>query len=620
MILTSTYRDQTTLSRDLLAAFSPLDHPTTATLTAQELTGAFERLMRRLAVLVALHGAAAAGTFLAALADPGDGADVVDVAAAFLEHGAGEAAAGPSEIQQELVHFSRIVDIGHLGLHAGVDEHALRRLRGSSRLPDSLKVLSELLVVTRARLAQRGLLLPAPWLRPSPAAEADPSADLTTAAPPGSPDYWMAVRCGRRRIRRQFRYELSALLAYLTPAEAALALWAHAGEQQLPVDVQLAVVQADARHGITAVQWSYQPGICPAAEDVIVRVARQLPAISRLSPGDTALIDMGEASYRVRAGNHRSATVTETQTGTQAAGLTAPDPAARAFSPADLTGRARELLASYAGPDLASMEAGHIHLDRDLDIDQDTGTAIGAALLPVLAARQHRPPLLTPMMDDDHVLVRLAPATYRAFLHHTFGSAPMHLICESSPIIRAIVVELFRRMNSSPLAGRYQRRGGNLFLPLGDGSHCELFEDIDGGTPITGCVFFETALLTYRCDPARFDQYFTDRYHLREGVHDHAAAILSASQPHDARAAELARYYATFADVTSPNHADPGITTLVSEVLEQSAPVTAHLNVLEDYYEVQQHRVRELLCLLHLPLRLVTIHFNAVTGRVVCHD
>ncbi len=53
MILTSTYRDQTTLSRDLLAAFSPLDHPTTATLTAQELTGAFERLMQRLAVLAA---------------------------------------------------------------------------------------------------------------------------------------------------------------------------------------------------------------------------------------------------------------------------------------------------------------------------------------------------------------------------------------------------------------------------------------------------------------------------------------------------------------------------------------------------------------------------------------
>jgi hypothetical protein len=620
MILTSTYRDQTTRSRDLLAAFSPLDHPTTAKLTGEELTGAFERLMRRLAVLASLHGAEAAGAFLAALADPEDGADVVDVAAAFLEHGAGEAAAGPSEIQQELVHFSRIVDIGHLGLHAGVDEHALRRLRGSARLPDSLKVLSELLVVTRARLAQRGVPLPVPWLRPGQPTEADPSADLTTAAPTARPDYWMAVRCDRRRIRRQFRYQLSALLAYLTPAEAALTLWAHASEQQLPIDVQLAVVQADTCHGITTVHWSYQPGTCPLSEDVIARVASQLPAIRRLAPGDTMHIDLGETRYRVYGRERRSAIVTETRTGSQAAGLTAPDPDATALPSADLAGRACELLASYAGPDLASMEAGHIHLDRDLDIDQDTGTAIGAALLPLLAGRQRRPPLLTPMMDDDHVLVRLAPVRYRAFLHRTFGTAPMHLICESSPIIRAIAVELFRRMSTSPLAARYQRRGGNLFLPLDDGSHCELFEGIDGSAPVTGCVFFETALLTYRCDPPRFDQYFTSRYHLREGVHDHAAAILSGPHPHDAKAAELARYYAAFADVTSPSRADPGITALVSDVLDRAAPVTAHLNVLEDYYEVQQHRVRELLRLLDLPLRLVTIHFNAVTGRVVCHD
>jgi hypothetical protein len=265
------------------------------------------------------------------------------------------------------------------------------------------------------------------------------------------------------------------------------------------------------------------------------------------------------------------------------------------------------------------MEAGHIHLDRDPDIDQDTGTAIGAGLLPLLAARQATPPLLTPMMDDDHVLVRLAPAAYRAFLDRSFGAAPMHLICESSPIIRAIVVALFQRMTSSALARSCQRRGGNLFLPLSDGSTCELFEDIDG-SPVTGCVFFETALLTYRCDPGRFDQYFTGRYHLDDSVHDHALAILSASRPHDDKAAELARYYAAFSDVTDPHRADPDVAALVDDVLERAAPVTAHLNVLEDYYEVQQRRVRELLRLLGLPLRLVTIHFNAVTGRVVCHD
>lgn len=53
-------------------------------------------------------------------------------------------------------------------------------------------------------------------------------------------------------------------------------------------------------------------------------------------------------------------------------------------------------------------------------------------------------------------------------------------------------------------------------------------------------------------------------------------------------------------------------------MLADAAPVTAHLNVLEDYYELQQHKVREFLDLLELPLRLITVHFNATSGRVVC--
>ena len=412
MILTSTYRDQTTLSRDLLAAFSPLDHPTTATLTAQELKDAFERLIRRLAVLVCLHGAGAAGAFLAALADPGADADVVDVAAAFLEHGAGEAAAGPSEIQQELVHFSRIVDIGHLGLSTGVDEHALRRLRGSTRLPDSLKVLSELLVVTRARLAQRGLLLPAPWLRPprlprptrrqisrqqprraapttgwpcAVAAAGSAASSATSCRPcwPTSPRPRPHSPCGH------------------TPGSSSCPTCAarRGPGRRLPRDHRRAV-ELSARY-LPGRRRRHRPRRAP------------LPAISQLLPGDRP-IDMGEASYRVHAGSDRSATVTETQTGR-------PHSAHRGLK------RPRTLA---CGPRRARLRAARVlcrprpgqHGSRAhppgprLDIDQDTGTVIGAALLPVLAARQGRPPLLTPMMDDDHVLVRLAPATYRAFL------------------------------------------------------------------------------------------------------------------------------------------------------------------------------------------------------------
>ena len=616
MILTNTYRDQTAVSRDLLAAFSSLDHTTTANLTPETLAAAFDRVLRRLAVLAALHGPNVPEQFLITLAAVSPDVDVVDLAAAYLERGTSEPSGETSEIQQELVHFSRIVDIGQLGLDVGTTEHALRRLRGSDRLPDSLKVLSELLIVTRARLVQRGQLVPVPWLRPTAASETD-IGDVTVAVPPATPDYWVAVWCDRRRIRRRFRYELSTLLEYLTPIEAALALWAHAHEEQLSVAVELAVVQADLAGGITTAAWRYQPGGCPP-DQVIGHVAEQLPVITRVSTGETHVIEIGDAGYRIEAGAFVSATVTDQASDGIAAVLTAP--VEEVVGPQDLAERARALLADYSGPELVSVEAGHIHLDRDLDVDQETGAAIGAALLGLLAGRQMRPPVLTPMMDDDHVLVRLTPTVYQRFLRSTFSDAPMHLICESSPIIRSIVVALFQRMNNSRLANRLARRGDNLFLPLGDGSHCELFEGIDANVPITGCVFFETALLTYRTAPARFDRYFADRYGLDVGVHAHAADLLSTDQLHNAKVAALQDYYAQFADVTNPHRPDRHITALVNEILDHAGPVTAHLNVLEDYYEVQQRRVRSLLHLLDLPLRLVTLHFNAATGRVVLRD
>jgi len=153
----------------------------------------------------------------------------------------------------------------------------------------------------------------------------------------------MAIRCDRRRTRRQFRYELSALLDCLTPAEAALALWAHCHDQRLPAAVQATVVQAAASDGITAVTWCYQPGEHLGDGDVAALVAGQLSGITRLEPGSTAKITMGAAAYRVIAGTRGSAAVEDAVTGRWAATVTVP---ARASSVtvADLGQRARDLL------------------------------------------------------------------------------------------------------------------------------------------------------------------------------------------------------------------------------------------------------------------------------------
>ncbi|WP_395108330.1 hypothetical protein [Actinomadura sp. SCN-SB] len=61
---------------------------------------------------------------------------MVDLAAAFLENGTQTAATEPSELQQELVHFFRIVEIGKLGLADGAAEHAHGLAVQAQRLGD----------------------------------------------------------------------------------------------------------------------------------------------------------------------------------------------------------------------------------------------------------------------------------------------------------------------------------------------------------------------------------------------------------------------------------------------------------------------------------------------------
>ncbi|MCW6005400.1 hypothetical protein K1W54_12525 [Micromonospora sp. CPCC 205371] len=62
------------------------------------------------------------------------------------------------------MHFSRIVDVGAVGFDDPRAERALRRLHHSHRLPEPLKVLSELIIVMRSRLLQRAARLPVPSL------------------------------------------------------------------------------------------------------------------------------------------------------------------------------------------------------------------------------------------------------------------------------------------------------------------------------------------------------------------------------------------------------------------------------------------------------------------------
>lgn len=619
MITTSTYLGSSETSHDLLAAFSAIDHGTSAQLPAASVDRLTLRLLVRLCALASLHGPDGPRRLLEAVTIV-DAASVVQAICDVLESGrVGQAGAQRSELQQELVHFSRIVDIGTDGFEMPATA-GVKRIRGSHRLPESLKVLSELMVVARGRVLQRGGSLPAIWRRQPGSSRLEPADGILVKHPSGVTDYVLVVSSHRRRLRLQIAYYFDCLLAYLAPMEAFPTLSAYLVEMAPPEEVGIRLVWSEAPDLCHVGEFTYDPSALALSPfDAVRRLTSTVSLFVETEPTPTVVQLEGQRGRLLLHKNANGVLVThETPDGTRTAiGCIASFHSAASAQSGSLVSAAVGQMMDYlADREVRSIECGHIHLDRKLDQDQEVGAGIGNRVYHLLSGRQAEPPLLTPMMDDDHVLVKLRPTEYVAFLKGALDDTPFRLVPESSPIVRAVAVALYGRALGHRVGGRLVRRGDNLFLRLADGTFCELFENVDGAA-VSGCVLFEVALLVYRCDPDAFDMHVNARY---PGPHVHGIAglLLDGDEPHDVKVERLAQLYSRYAALTDLASPDPDFTTLVGEVLERHRrrPSAVHVNILEDYYEVQQGKVRQLIADLQLPIRLVTCHFNTQTGRV----
>lgn len=618
MILTKTYKEQIESKRDLLAAFSSLDHGSTGDLSEDQINEAVVRLLMRLAALTSLHGLNVPSRFLEDVRRCGE-SDIVSITSSYLESGSYVAGAvqDMSELQQEIVHFSRIVDVDPIGLD-GDEARAVRRLRKSINVPDSLKVLSELFIVARARVIQRGGSVPSPVLRPS-GVRSDIGEAVLVQAAVESTDFGIKITSSRRRLRRQAAYYFDALLSWLTPAEASLAISVYlaeaAGKHAFEID-------AAWMHGQTMVGLLSSHSDPEAEYDTPFDAA--MAAFPRLQSVAATPEFAIEASQRaVQAGALTVLTRVDGpainfETGVDGGSLTvALSPLAYAPTPDpnSLALTAVGLLSQIGCGPVRSIECGHVHLDRDLDIDQEVGARIGKEVYGYLRAQGGPPPMMAPMVDDDHVLVKLRPSEFTDFMRKRLGTEnEFHLILESNPIVRAIVVTLFDQLRTNS-PQRLAYRGGNTYVRLNDGTHCELFEGWEGSIA-NGCVLFETALLVYRTDVARFDEHVRRRLGFNEDIQNKAANILDSDLAHDQKVAEIRSLYMPLDPLTNPRSPDLEFSCLVHEILSTVEPQVVHLNVLEDYYEVQQNKVRKLLALIGIPIRLISIHFNATTGRI----
>lgn len=609
MIKTTTYMGGSDVERDVLSAFSAVDRSNTAAMEPDEVATAFRRLVSRLAAITSLHGEAVPSAFLSALAaaEPEQSFAIVNQ---FLETGRFDAAAtddGARELQQEIVHFSRIVDVDFA---KGVSP---RRLAHSDELSDSVKVLIELVTVARSRMLARGANLPTPP-KGRPDAHVVDIDDLATVSREGSAsDHVLVITGPRRRQRRMLAFRFNQLLAYLTPAEA---MWVMASSycEDEPAPEAKAWLVTSGPEGPFALSW--QPGT-DAADD-IERCRSGLPTVLDVA----APIVIDEDGLQVELEPNACAPELidvkvvlegDVMSRTQVPAVAV---AAAAITEEEFVRAAEDAVAAAELQDIASIEFGHIHLDRDLDVDQEVGIAIGARVSAVLAERQASAPQNALMIDDDHVIVKLRPSAYRSFVTERLSEEQdFVLIPESSPVIRAVVVALFRRLHSSAFYERSFERGDNLYVTLSNGVVVELFEDFRG-QPVTGCVFFEAALLLYRSDPQRVTHAFLAMAGAEEDPQTTILDILDADEDHDSKHARITELSASFGELVDPHRGHDGFAKEIEALIDEMGTGTVHLNVLEDYYGVQQDKVRQLLRDLGLPLQLVTLAFNARTGAV----
>ncbi|WP_435551977.1 hypothetical protein [Natrinema sp. CGMCC1.2065] len=616
MIESETYLKDSETKEDLLGAFTAIDSGMGEELSDYRLRKQFCRFLLRTSALTFYHGEETPRRFLKALgaADEGEAFDIVN---AFLEAGvppehADEEALSRRELQQEFVHFSRIVDIPSQQDRRGVDRLHTKRLRNSTDLPDTLKVTTELMTVTRSRHLQRGNSLSLPRRRSPGVSTITIDQSIEVQSPETDADYVLLVR-GNSRTRGKSTFFHRNLLPYLTPLESALALCIYLSEgdgSETAIDLLSRRANGEVRH----LSWSRPAG--EPNDDLITWCDTVLPTIETLRrPGDLERLSIvRNAEYAVGLESDNWLIELAGVDNSVSVPLAAPD-----STETDIDAIADEAVSTIRESGLESVrsiECGHLHLDREIDDDQHAGMRIGVDVFRHFQETGNEP-ALRPMVDDDHVIVQLSPREYRNFFESYLRPGDeFELIPESSPITRAIVVALFDRLDEQGLDQDVEKRGGNVYLDVSDQTTIELFEDFEGRCD-NGCAFFEVGLLVYRTAPERFRTFFAERFDLEGDIHEEIAAVLSKDIPHDERRQEIESLYSQFEAVTSPQNPEDEFRALVDDVLADHAddPPT-HLNVLEDYYELQQHKVRELIDTLEIPIDLRSLHYNIANGRV----
>ena len=616
MIEESTYMsnksdvNKITKMKNALMAFSAADESLLETFDKPTISYLFTRLLSRLSALCYLHGSDVPQNLFKDIVKA-KSEEIFNVINAYLENGnlnIDSINQKNRELQQELLHFSRIVDIKITKDNNSVENYlSNKRIKNSKYLPNSLKVMSELITVVRSRFIQRGLKPKVPRMRSSQLSITELKNKMFLVANSEElTDFVFTVNANKRRFSKELIYYFRHLLTYLTPEEAFLSIITYTNElSEIKNGIKFLGVFFKENNNLIKI--SYEKDV--DNNEFVKDFYNPIPMISDFlvldqQPTEIALDQNNFLNFISSNGKISCILNQDKSFNFKSLAKNIDRDVTQQFMD-----RSIELIKKVA--DIETIECGHIHLDRKIDFDQECGFKIGRYLYDYLSS-QNKKPLLFPMIDDDHVLISLKPKEYQNVMEKFVGTE-YELIPESSPIIRAIVVSLYQKLLYSNERDKIQRLGNNIYININNNVTCELFEDFDGRCD-NGCVFFEVGLLIYRGNASEFTDFFKSKFNLDYNPHKYMIDILNEEITHDKKFNALLQWRKKFDALTNPKRPDEEFYNLVESVI--TSDIRSHLNILEDYYENQQEKVRSLIKLMGIPISLVSLHFSTVTGRI----
>jgi hypothetical protein len=545
------------------------------------------RAFVRLSLLLHYFGSEAPEAFISEISDAASN-DIVRITGAYLRL-TDDVANELPQLQQELVHFSRIVDVDPIFTNS-------RRLQRSSRIPLSLKFLCELASVMRGRLLGTGRHLNSVD-RTKPTLTSLSSRTLSMT--------WRSsvlyITAGRRRALKQAAFYFQELCQYL-PAEEAFYVFVGyvVGDNLSDFDVDLTLIDRPGPDLLTYRHWKFKPW---SANDPLKTAHLNLPSCRQYNLQEEKLPFLVSDFLCVRAKDELHVHNYDRITVLLA-------PIQGVLKHPRVNNQVTNMISAFGH--FSSVECGHIHLDRKIDADQEFGMEIGRTIYGHLRKTQRVAPAVTPLMDDDHVFASLKPEQYEKFLSKHFDTIPYSLIPESSPIVRGIASAVFDVLLTE-FSERIVRQGKHHYFKLDEEHFCELIEGT-APRPTIGCVLFEVSLLIYRANMSLYNKIFERLVGFGDAHAQICAALNLQNAKESMSAIDGLRSSCDF--LGDPFKAHTEFKAALAAF--RSSNVTNHLNVLEDYYETQQEKVRSLLAVLNFPIKLVTIHFNSQSGRIHC--